>query len=107
LTLENKGNSFFSKMSYAKVDQEGKDVIVYLDEQPPRQAYNEETGEIDWDCPCLGNMVKPPCGDIFKEAFTCFVKSKQEPKGAECVQQFRAMTECFQKHPDIYGERED
>jgi intermembrane space import and assembly protein 40 len=48
-------------------------------------------------------MVKPPCGDTFKAAFSCFVYSKQEPKGADCIQQFREMQECFQAHPEIYA----
>lgn len=106
-------------MSYGRTEENGKDVIVFLTQQdepsspsPAREepaestqaeAYNEETGEINWDCPCLGGMVKPPCGDRFKEAFSCFVHSKEEPKGADCVEQFRAMQECFKEHPDIYG----
>eukprot|EP00842_Homolaphlyctis_polyrhiza_P004576 jgi/Hompol1/5119/HPOL_000430-RA len=56
-----------------------------------QEAFNEETGEINWDCPCLGPMVQPPCGDSFKEAFSCFVYSKEEPKGVDCIEQFRAM----------------
>ncbi|KAJ3099703.1 Oxidoreductase [Phlyctochytrium planicorne] len=68
-----------------------------------QEAFNEETGEINWDCPCLGDMTKPPCGDAFKAAFSCFVYSKEEPKGLDCIEQFRAMQECFRQHPDIYG----
>ena len=67
------------------------------------EAYNPETGEINWDCPCLGNMTQPPCGDTFKVAFSCFVNSTAEPKGMDCVEQFKAMQECFKEHPDIYG----
>jgi intermembrane space import and assembly protein 40 len=26
-------------------------------------AVNPETGEINWDCPCLGNLAKGPCGE--------------------------------------------
>lgn len=72
--------------------------------EKPEEAFNEETGEINWDCPCIAPMVKPPCGEIFKEAFACFVYSKEEPKGVDCVEQFRAMQECFRMHPDIYGD---
>ncbi|GAO51947.1 hypothetical protein G7K_6035-t1 [Saitoella complicata NRRL Y-17804] len=67
-------------------------------------AFNEETGEINWDCPCLGGMAHGPCGPEFREAFSCFVYSKEEPKGMECVDKFRGMQECFRKHPEIYGE---
>jgi len=86
-------------------------------------AFNEETGEINWDCPvrfhykrvpdfadmgitlqCLGGMADGPCGEQFKAAFSCFVYSDAEPKGVECVEKFKNMQDCFRKHPDIYGE---
>lgn len=67
-------------------------------------AYNPETGEINWDCPCLGGMAHGPCGEQFREAFSCFVFSEDEPKGINCVTKFKAMQDCFREHPDIYGE---
>ncbi|GAA5990433.1 hypothetical protein JCM11641_007944 [Rhodosporidiobolus odoratus] len=66
-------------------------------------AFNPETGEINWDCPCLGGMADGPCGEDFKAAFSCFVYSEAEPKGIDCVEKFRGMQECFRKYPDIYG----
>lgn len=66
-------------------------------------AYDPETGEINWACPCLGGMADGPCGEEFKAAFSCFVHSEDEPKGVDCVEKFRGMQECFRKHPDIYG----
>jgi len=66
-------------------------------------AFNPETGEINWDCPCLGGMAHGPCGEEFKEAFSCFVFSNEEPKGIDCIDRFRGMQDCFRKHPDIYG----
>ena len=71
-------------------------------------AFNPETGEINWDCPCLGGMADGPCGPEFKEAFSCFVFSEQEPKGMDCIDKFQNMQGCFQKHPEVYkGELED
>ncbi|GAA5959903.1 hypothetical protein JCM21900_005999 [Sporobolomyces salmonicolor] len=67
-------------------------------------AFNPETGEINWDCPCLGGMADGPCGPEFKAAFSCFVYSEAEPKGVDCVEKFRGMQECFRRHPDIYGD---
>lgn len=67
-------------------------------------AFNPETGEINWDCPCLGGMAHGPCGLQFREAFSCFVFSEQEPKGIDCIEKFRLMQECFREHPDVYGE---
>ncbi|KAL9575902.1 MAG: hypothetical protein Q9212_007581, partial [Teloschistes hypoglaucus] len=66
-------------------------------------AFNEETGEINWNCPCLGGMADGPCGPQFKEAFSCFVFSKEEPKGMDCIDRFKGMQDCFRQYPDIYG----
>lgn len=65
-------------------------------------AYNPETGEINWDCPCLGGMAHGPCGPEFREAFSCFIFSEQEPKGVDCVEKFQAMQDCFRRHPEVY-----
>lgn len=52
-------------------------------------AFNPETGEINWDCPCLGGMADGPCGEDFKAAFSCFVYSTEEPKGIDCIEKFQ------------------
>ncbi|EAU91393.2 intermembrane space import and assembly protein 40 [Coprinopsis cinerea okayama7 len=67
-------------------------------------AYNPETGEINWDCPCLGGMAHGPCGEQFKEAFSCFVFSEEEPKGINCVEAFKKMQDCFREHPEHYAD---
>ncbi|CAJ0879150.1 10558_t:CDS:2 [Entrophospora sp. SA101] len=72
------------------------------DEEIKEDAYNEETGEINWDCPCLGGMANGPCGEQFKAAFSCFVYSKEEPKGVDCLDAFKEMNNCFKQHPDVY-----
>ncbi|KAJ8609724.1 hypothetical protein MRB53_038961 [Persea americana] len=75
-----------------------------LEEEASQQgAFNEETGEINWDCPCLGGMADGPCGEQFKAAFSCFVFSKEEPKGVDCIEHFKTMQNCFREHPEIYG----
>ncbi|GAB1318418.1 Oxidoreductase [Madurella fahalii] len=66
-------------------------------------AFDPETGEINWDCPCLGGMAHGPCGEEFKAAFSCFVYSKEEPKGMDCIDKFQHMQDCFRKYPEIYG----
>ncbi|KAG9198562.1 Oxidoreductase [Epicoccum nigrum] len=70
-------------------------------------AFNPETGEINWDCPCLGGMASGPCGDEFKAAFSCFVFSKEEPKGMDCIDKFKDMQNCFRQYPEIYGSEID
>lgn len=66
-------------------------------------AFNEETGEINWDCPCLGGMAHGPCGEEFRAAFSCFVYSMEQPKGMDCIDRFKGMQDCFRQHPDVYG----
>jgi intermembrane space import and assembly protein 40 len=64
-----------------------------LEEEAGQQgAFDPETGEINWDCPCLGGMAHGPCGDEFKAAFSCFVYSKEEPKGMDCIDKFQYVT---------------
>ena len=70
-------------------------------------AIDPETGEIDWECPCLAEALKPPCGEAFKAAFSCFVKSTSEPKGEDCVSLFVEMQRCYLAHPEIYAPAEE
>lgn len=61
-----------------------------LEEEADQQgAFNPETGEINWDCPCLGGMAHGPCGEEFKAAFSCFVYSTEDPKGMDCIDRFK------------------
>lgn len=64
-------------------------------------------GEINWDCPCLQGMAYGPCGQQFKAAFSCFHYSEAEPKGSDCIPQFRDMQECFVKYPEVYGKDDE
>ncbi|KAI0416523.1 hypothetical protein F5X98DRAFT_343494 [Xylaria grammica] len=76
-----------------------------LEQEAAQQgAFNPETGEINWDCPCLGGMADGPCGEEFKAAFSCFVYSTEEPKGMDCIDKFQHMQDCFRLHPEVYGE---
>ncbi|AET40879.1 Mia40p Ecym_7022 [Eremothecium cymbalariae DBVPG len=68
-------------------------------------AYDPGTGEINWDCPCLGGMAHGPCGEEFKAAFSCFVYSEADPKGIDCVEKFQAMQTCFRQYPEHYAEQ--
>lgn len=107
------------------VRNEGKDTIIFvtkedheapsnaeLVEEDPNDPYEERglilpSGEINWNCPCLGGMASGPCGSEFKEAFSCFHYSKEEVKGSECLEQFRAMQECMQRYPELYPQEDD
>ncbi|KAE8352181.1 hypothetical protein BDV28DRAFT_158093 [Aspergillus coremiiformis] len=75
-----------------------------LEEEAGQEAaFNPETGEINWDCPCLGGMAHGPCGEEFKAAFSCFVFSEEEPKGIDCIEKFKGMQDCFRRYPEVYG----
>jgi intermembrane space import and assembly protein 40 len=65
------------------------DVQDLEEEAEGQGAFDPETGEINWDCPCLGGMAHGPCGEEFKTAFSCFVYSKEEPKGMDCIDRFK------------------
>ena len=100
----------------------GKDKIIFVTEsdhaEPSKVQLPEvedeaeyeglikANGEINWECPCLGGMATGVCGEQFKAAFSCFHTSTSEPKGSDCIEQFRTMQECFREYPDIYGEFE-
>ncbi|KAF2684080.1 hypothetical protein K458DRAFT_339248 [Lentithecium fluviatile CBS 122367] len=78
--------------------------VAALEEEAGQQgAFNPETGEINWECPCLGGMAHGPCGEEFKAAFSCFVFSTEEPKGMDCIDKFKGMQNCFREYPEIYG----
>ena len=85
-----------------KKDDEG--LSKEEEEASPGGAFDPVTGKINWDCPCLGGMAHGPCGMQFREAFSCFVFSEEEPKGIDCVEKFKAMQDCFRENPDVYGE---
>lgn len=52
-------------------------------------------------------MASGPCGQQFKEAFSCFHYSTEEIKGSDCVENFRSMQECMQKYPELYPQEDD
>ncbi|XP_071392862.1 mitochondrial intermembrane space import and assembly protein 40-B-like [Centroberyx affinis] len=109
----------------SSVREEGKDRIIFvtkedhqapssaeLVEEDPNDPYEERglilpSGEINWNCPCLGGMASGPCGTDFKEAFSCFHYSKEEMKGSDCLEQFRAMQECMQRYPELYPQEDE
>lgn len=70
-------------MSYCK--DFGKDKVIFATKEdhavastvslPPTEAAPGlilPSGDINWNCPCLGGMATGPCGVEFREAFSCF-----------------------------------
>jgi len=77
------------------------------EEEEERPGIILPSGEINWDCPCLGGVAQGPCGEQFKAAFSCFHYSESDPKGSECYDQFKTMHECMQQYPEIYSRYND
>lgn len=73
-----------------KEDHSVKSTIV-LPETEPQPGLLLPTGEINWNCPCLGGMSTGPCGVEFREAFSCFHYSEADPKGSDCYDSFKIM----------------
>ncbi|KAL5117835.1 Oxidoreductase [Pleosporales sp. CAS-2024a] len=93
-----------SQQQSAPPQEGGEGGIEGLEAEADQQgAFNPETGEINWDCPCLGGMATGPCGEQFKAAFSCFVYSQEEPKGMDCIDKFKDMQNCFREYPEVYG----
>ncbi|KAG7231428.1 hypothetical protein INR49_011948 [Caranx melampygus] len=122
--------SFRSSNQKPILSSTGKDRIIFvtkedhampssaeLVEEDPNDPYEERgeadggksdssNGEINWNCPCLGGMASGPCGTEFKDAFSCFHYSKEEVKGSDCLEPFRAMQECMQRFQSSPQEEE-
>jgi intermembrane space import and assembly protein 40 len=37
------------------------------------------------ECPCVDDLKAGPCGELFVTTFTCYHKSRAEPKGCDCL----------------------
>jgi mitochondrial intermembrane space import and assembly protein 40 len=107
-------NTLSEKVGFQQTDHASTEVQATQPEGEPQQeggledlesqagqegAFNPETGEINWDCPCLGGMAHGPCGEEFKAAFSCFVYSTEEPKGMDCIEKFKFVSSSTTNYP--------
>ncbi|KRT86624.1 hypothetical protein AMK59_1899, partial [Oryctes borbonicus] len=99
-----------------KVGPYNKDIIIFataedhkvpskvkLPEVEPQPGLILPSGEINWNCPCLGGMATGPCGVEFRNAFSCFHYSTAEPKGSDCFDLFKTMQNCMKQYPALYS----
>ena len=93
-------------MFVTKEDHAEKSTIV-LPESEPQPGLLMPSGEINWNCPCLGGMATGPCGVEFREAFSCFHYSEAEPKGSDCYDTFKTMQDCMAQYPTVYNQNSD
>ncbi|KAJ8312805.1 hypothetical protein KUTeg_010178 [Tegillarca granosa] len=105
-------------MAYCKEEGNGKDRVIFatkedlespsksvivVSEEDEDQGAILPNGEINWDCPCLGDYPYGPCGEKFREMFTCNFYSTEEPKGSECSEQNMEFFTCLFNHSKLYG----
>ena len=75
--------------------------------EPERELTKEEIIEEALNCPCIASMKEGPCGDPFLSAYRCFLESETEPKGMDCMEQFKDMQSCIADHPEEYNLDDD
>ena len=63
-------------------------------------------GDINWNCPCLGGMAFGSCGVEFREAFSCFHYSAEDPQGRDCIEKFAELHICMEKFPEVLEKKE-
>jgi intermembrane space import and assembly protein 40 len=63
---------------------------------------DEKSIEEALNCPCIDGMKEGPCGEVFVSAYRCFLESKAEERGSDCLDQFQGMQACFVEHADYY-----
>ncbi|XP_052866300.1 mitochondrial intermembrane space import and assembly protein 40 [Anopheles cruzii] len=90
------------KVIFATKEDHAVPSKIELPESEPRPGLILESGDINWNCPCLGGMAIGPCGVEFREAFSCFHYSQAEPKGSDCYEAFSTMNECMRNYPGVY-----
>ena len=62
-------------------------------------------GSINWECPCLGNMISGPCGVEVRDFFSCFHNSSTKEDGgnpSDCIDQMRSLDKCMSQYPELY-----
>lgn len=110
------------KVIFATAEDHAVPSTVVLPPPEPATGLILPSGEINWNCPCLGGMATGPCGVEFRDAFTCFhyrlvieiiririyilfvfAHSEEQPKGQECYETFKTMQDCFSKYPTVYN----
>ena len=45
--------------------------------------------------------------DALQGAFSCFVNSREDERGSDCMEQFKELHKCFDSHPEIFAKARD
>ena len=76
-------------LSKEELDEPSQIKLEYEKEDEEHMGLIKPDGEINWNCPCLQGMADGPCGQEFRASFSCFHFSEADPKGSDCIDQFR------------------
>jgi intermembrane space import and assembly protein 40 len=95
------------KVMFVTKEDHSTPSTVQLAPAEPAPGLILPSGDINWNCPCLGGMATGPCGVEFRDAFSCFHYSEENPKGSDCYDTFKTMQECFSKYPTVYNKSGD
>lgn len=96
---------------------EGSEVVAPSNDKSASQATKQEEAspaqtkeeliEEALNCPCIASMKEGSCGQPFLAAYRCFLESETEPKGMDCMEQFKSMQVCVAEHPEEYNLDDD
>ncbi|XP_072016756.1 mitochondrial intermembrane space import and assembly protein 40-B-like [Amphiura filiformis] len=80
-----------------------EDIEIEFDEDDEPESLIRADGTINWECPCLGNMISGPCGVEVRQFFSCFHDSNTKGGSAsECIDQMRSLDKCMTQYPELY-----
>jgi intermembrane space import and assembly protein 40 len=92
------------KVMFVTKEDHAEKSTIELPPSEPQAGLLLPSGEINWNCPCLGGMATGPCGVEFRDAFSCFHYSEADPKGSDCYEAFKTMQDCMQQFPKVYNQ---
>lgn len=92
------------KVMFVTKEDHAEKSKIELPPTEPQAGLLLPSGEINWNCPCLGGMATGPCGVEFRDAFSCFHYSEADPKGSDCYDAFKTMQDCMQQYPKVYNQ---
>ena len=90
-------------------EEEEEEVNPMTGESGGKLPDPDDAAEIEeaLNCPCIDGMKEGPCGDTFVAAYRCFLESKAEERGSDCLDQFQGMQACFVENADYYEKKDE
>lgn len=92
---------------FQMIDTEGISLMIPIDKNTninTNEINSKDTNslihheQIDWNSPPLKKMTNGNCGNEFKDAFQCFIQSKHNERGSDCIDTFNKIQNCLAKY---------